>query len=329
MRDESLDMACGFCLCIVILGHAICMCPTEINLYAIVDLCCFYMAFFFFKAGVVFKQKSNKEIFNGSIRRLIIPYVAFCIVGTGVLILLDYYNFNPLVESAKKEIVRSFNDIIKMGAPSGNLALWFLPSLFVCRYLTNILSRIGSNILLAIILLFISVLLQVSSQYEWYADIPFYFKNIPIGLMLMLFGYILKKKDRNMKVFAVSTILYVSILIVYPSHLGIMGGRPIKGILFSGMIADMSGCVMILNAFVILSIRGVKNSMGGAFLKHLGQHSMPYYCQHWIVLVIAGHFLQGVNEYLKLVSMLACCMVIMPITYHFMKRYKLTWLVGE
>ena len=45
----------------------------------------FFMAWFFFKAGMVFKDRPTKDVARSSFRRLLVPYFAFSLIGIAIM----------------------------------------------------------------------------------------------------------------------------------------------------------------------------------------------------------------------------------------------------
>lgn len=166
-RDISLDIASGFCLLIVILGHIICFCDTPVNLFVIVDVFCFYLAFFFFKAGVCFKIRDRKNVVNNGFKRLIIPFIVYSLLSLFLVVVfkwvtIDWMNLKLSVIINAQEFLR---DIYKMGAPQCNLALWFLPSLYVCRIISNCLLKYISNYAIVAIVVAIPLVCEIVKIY--------------------------------------------------------------------------------------------------------------------------------------------------------------------
>ena len=245
-RDVSLDIASGFCLIIVILGHIICFCKTAINLYVIVDFFCFYLAFFFFKAGLCFRTKDIKVELKSSFLRLIVPFICFSIIGITLKIINDWnvVDWMDIRSSVILNCKNAITDTINMGAPSANLALWFLPSLYVCRLIMNYLVRLNRQYLLFIAIV-IPVIYNLLLFYSLIPEEAYYCRNIPLGCSLMLYGFLLKKHVYSQFVMFSSFVVYIFFLFIFPSHLSVFAGRPQTGLFSTGFLALLTGCITI------------------------------------------------------------------------------------
>lgn len=245
-RDTSLDIASGFCLIIVILGHIICFCKTTINFYVIVDFFCFYLAFFFFKAGLCFRAKDIIVELKSSFFRLIVPFICFSIIGIVLKIITDWQTVEWMgfITSVILNSKSAITDTIMMGAPSANLSLWFLPSLYVSRLIMTYIVQLN-KIHQFVIALAIPVVYNLLLFSGFVSEVPYYFRNIPIGCSLMLYGFLLKNHTTSQFVLMSSFLVYIALLFILPSHLSVFGGSPQTGLFSSGYIALLTGCIAI------------------------------------------------------------------------------------
>ena len=112
-RIEWIDIAKGFCIFLVVLGH------TGIPKLLSAWIWSFHMPLFFFVSGILFnssKYSTLKFFFNNRLKTLIRPYIIFSIV---VFIWSKFLNYNLL--SLK---------FYELYAGWQGMALWFIPVLF-------------------------------------------------------------------------------------------------------------------------------------------------------------------------------------------------------
>lgn len=126
-----LDSVGAILLIHMIIGHC-CQWSGTYSIYSTYTYwLSFFMPWFFFKAGMFFKSRPMKEEIQKSFRRLMIPYIDFSIIGTvllwGKLLVSNEFSYRSILSSIKSLLVA--------GAVPGNLALWFLLSLFIVRIL--------------------------------------------------------------------------------------------------------------------------------------------------------------------------------------------------
>ena len=140
-RHYYLDAVGGLLLIHMIIGHC-CQWSQTFELYQKWTYCLdFFMPWFFFKAGMFFKQRPFKVELHKNYRRLILPYIFFSIIG----IFLFWLKLGIIKEFSAKSLISPFKFILFEGAPQGNLALWFLLSLFVVKNIFSYLHLIVSS----------------------------------------------------------------------------------------------------------------------------------------------------------------------------------------
>lgn len=133
-RILYLDSVGGLLLIYMIMGH----CFQWAKMADIFDKYAywlgFFMPWFFFKGGMFYKPKSFHEEIKSGYKRLIVPFIWFSIIGTIILwIKLLILNGSLTL----KEMFYPIKVLLIQGSVPGNLALWFLPSLFVVRLISN------------------------------------------------------------------------------------------------------------------------------------------------------------------------------------------------
>jgi fucose 4-O-acetylase-like acetyltransferase len=94
----------------------------------------FFMTWFFFKNGLFYRVRSFKEEVYQSFKRLIVPFIIFSILGTIILWIKYLIEGNLTIHS----MISSVSSILVVGAPKGNLPLWFLLSLFSVRVIYSL-----------------------------------------------------------------------------------------------------------------------------------------------------------------------------------------------
>ena len=144
-RELKYDIAKGIAIILVIVGHGHCISPLTLSfIYS------FHMPLFFIIAGVFYHERGIKESLRMDFRRLMIPYFVFAAlaamkfsVSKGILqgdiqAVIDCITAMCWM-SATDHHSLLFSDIPTVGI------IWFLPTLFVCKNLYNILLRRMTN----------------------------------------------------------------------------------------------------------------------------------------------------------------------------------------
>lgn len=133
-RLTYLDSAGGLLLIYMIVGH----CAQWAVLWNDFDKYTywlgFFMPWFFFKGGIFYKPKTFREELKSGYKRLIVPFICFSLIGTVILwVKLLIINGDISI----KEFLYPIKGLLIQGSVPGNLALWFLPSLFAVRIIFN------------------------------------------------------------------------------------------------------------------------------------------------------------------------------------------------
>lgn len=132
-RQFYLDNICGLLIIhMIFICHQPLFCNhSDSAIEFVLRLLSFFMAWFFFKAGMVFRERPMKEVIRSSARRLLVPYLVFSFLGFIVMALQKYIQgYNPTSLDFLKE---QFWRLLNNEAFFPTLACWFLLSLFVVR----------------------------------------------------------------------------------------------------------------------------------------------------------------------------------------------------
>lgn len=141
-RKFYLDNICG-----VLIIHMIFICHQSLfckysnpAIEFVLKLLSFFMAWFFFKAGMMFKERPVKAVARSSAKRLLVPYVFFTLVGLLMMACEEYFlkGNNPMTLGFLKD---EFWWLVNWSTLFPSMICWFLLSLFVVRVAYAGLSR--------------------------------------------------------------------------------------------------------------------------------------------------------------------------------------------
>lgn len=228
----------------------------------------FFMAWFFYKSGMF---HSDNDLLKRSIRRLIIPWCVFTLIGVVVKFSVDSsYSFRAIVV-----------EILFGGASSGNTALWFLFSLFICRILFSLCVKMHISPFMLVGISFILAFAHNLSS----ISMPYYLGNIPLGLAFYSLGFWLKNKQYLDKLFVWSLIIYIIYLISGSGTIGFYNNST-TGIWVICVMGFISGCVLVNNMFYRFQF------LNNKALCAIGRNTMPIYLIHWPILCIIQNVLK-------------------------------------
>lgn len=278
-RVQFLDTISGVMIIHMVVGHAlqfggIHATGTWYDNYVSLALF-FFMPWFYFKTGLFISRRSEVRNFvTKDVRRLIVPYVVFTIIGSAILLSFMFIEG----EQDWFHILRSpIIGVIKSGSAGGNLVLWFLLSLFFCRLVYRVTPERWLPLLLVVALASGTAL----NYYE--VKVPFAIHTVFPGVVFLLLGYYrrpyvlgekLTKLNRGQ---IVIVLLYVTLLLSFHPHGGLRGNN-----MGSPYVLWMAGAwVACLAAVVLFRTLPVCKP-----LAYVGRESMVFYVVHWLPLVL-------------------------------------------
>lgn len=286
------------------------------------------MPWFFFKAGVFFKQRPIKYELNKNFRRLIIPFIVFSIIGTILLWIKQCIRGELSLGSFFSPI----KGIIIQGATPGNLALWFLLSLYIVRLLFLLIyNKLSSNhcisfkilwggILGCLCTAFIPVHYLLELNHIRY---PLWLSNISSGILFFTIGYIFRNFCLN-KIFTMIILIgYIIVMIFYPTIVGMRSGHLICGEYLLWVPTAVMGILTINNlSYLLFKKRNL--------LSIIGSQTMPYYCMHWCVIVLVSIFFMTESDIpnIKFLTVLIIAnVIILPIATHLIKKSRFSYVI--
>lgn len=327
-RFSGLDIISGLFITQIVLMHVL----QWANLYKTGTLFdewqsifFFFMPWFYFKAGLfINRKKSVKEHLRHDIKRLLIPFVVFSLVGSFVYIGIELWNSErPLWKILLSPLV----GIIRDGSPAGNLPLWFLLSLFWSRLLFRLISdrhEILSFIMACVagaILAFYDLRLPFSLSTA-FPGLAFLFlgkwsKNIVLGNQKFIF-----LNNRGGVILCV--ILFCLLLVAFHPNDGFRLNR-VSGNYFAWIVTSYVGCVALSLIFRYISF---------SLFEYLGRNSMLYYVIHWIPIMIAHKtitsFVPDLSPKLLLLSVFCfVCVTLGVCSLPGIRKQIPAWVLGE
>lgn len=162
-RTASLDIAKGFAMILVVLGHCYSFSQNNFILYWIYG---FHMPFFFLVSGILYGQKADRE--KGfhlnlckKIKARLIPYFVFEILFACYLCLAQYLADGLTIDFAVKKFLAIFNF-------TGLHTTWFLPCLLLVEIIFSMLMKAGKGPCTAVMigLMLVGLLVPKPSGYQ-------------------------------------------------------------------------------------------------------------------------------------------------------------------
>lgn len=291
-RSKYLDNICGLLIIHMIFTyHLVIFCKFQVPPAVFVfigQVFCFFMTWFFFKSGMFYKEQPLRKVLISGLKRFIVPYIIFNIVGGLCDIFLSCYN-QTANRSIHDLLIMPFSVTYYNEATYSNLALWFLLSMFVVKVLFALLRKIKMPILP--ICLFFFVIGFLMNHYrddlsslsvsfglfgkKIYLLIPYYFGNMCYGLAVYCLGYLLKDIQFRKYVFFSCIAIYI-IHFWFPYIMDVRANETNNYILV--FLYNIAGIITFDNIFKNKLDRDIP------LLSHVGRNSMVYYVTHFVFM---------------------------------------------
>ena len=285
-RELYLDNVCGLLMLNMIfmthLAYYVGYRPFLIQFVS--DTLSFFMLWFFFKGGMVFKSKPLWKCLKTGVIRLLIPFCVFNLIGivwelyvaysAGENLHLNFFTF-------ELTLIRDYQSV------PASLACWYLLSLFIVRIIFQLLhDKVKPGILIVGGLLFAYLLYLNGTSPRVLAGmsftLPFYLGNISLGLAFYALGYSIKDWQYNKWIFALAICAFILKFFI-PSGIDVRKNE-VYGYYLIAIMYGVGGCIVLNNLFKYFLDKEI------ILLTHIGKRSMVYYLVHFTPIMIFVHF---------------------------------------
>lgn len=265
-RDHDLDCVHGLLILYMMFMHLLGFAIGTVSkyYYPLTHFLSFFMAWFYFKAGMFYKERTIVDALKKSCKRLLLPAIIYSFMG-----FLLYAALNDFRIDIGKELCSFYHS----GAMQGNNPIWFLYSLFFVQFIYHLFRKINitSWVIPAISggLYALALFLDVDSVL---------FINVPLGLIFYSLGVILVKHQYHYYLWIASIIAYV-VLGLIPSVSDFRRG--VYDPFVIGFLWSLCSCIAVNGLFKRFTFLCVKP------LIFVGQNAMTYFGTHWMVILMA------------------------------------------
>lgn len=266
IRLKDLDAVHGLLVLYMMFMHLLGFAIGTVSkyYYPLTHFLSFFMAWFYFKAGMFYKERTIVNVLKNSSRRLLLPAVVYSLIG-----FLLYASLNNFKIDVGKELCSFYYT----GALQGNNPIWFLYSLFGVQVIYNLFEHIRMKPW--------AVPLVSSGLYAMavYADVgSVLFVNVPLGLFFFSMGRLFVEKQYNNYLWIPSIIAFV-VLGLIPSVSDFRRG--VYDPFIVGFLWSLCSCVAINGLFRRVSFLSIQP------LVFVGRNAMTYFGTHWMVILLA------------------------------------------
>ncbi len=311
VRQDHIDCAHGLMILYMMFTH---LCastiPDSSYYYGIRHPLSFFMAWFFFKSGMLYKERKTIDVLEIGSKKLLIPAIVFSVIG------FIYY---ILSVHPKTSFSKEFGHFYAYGSFHGNFPLWFLFSLFVVQITYSIIRKckIPSWIIAILSLLFFFICKNIGFR-------PFTIYNASLGLMFFALGNFLKELQYEKKVFIPCIIIYIGFFFIHfeIDFLYHIFQPPLIAIPWA-----IAGCILtnvLFRSFPHLCIAPLR------FFRH---YAMEFYCTHIIIIYIIEdlfiHFSITIPFVTVLFVAFTLYLFVFSLILHFFKLKHIQWMFGR
>ena len=285
-RELKYDIAKGIAIILVIVGHGHCI--SHLTLSFIYS---FHMPLFFIIAGYFYHERGIKESVRKDFRRLMIPYFVFAALAA-----MKFSMSKGIIQGDTQAIIDSIVAMCWMSS-SGHHSLlfsdiptvgiiWFLPTLFVCKNLYNIILRRMTNDRHKLML--VCILTSIAGVAgDILVNLPFGILTGCGALVFYMAGNMLKTYKPTNAILAIGGGIWLAC--IFTSHL-FMGNNE-----YGCYPLDVIGAVAATILMVRLSDK-IGKSQVGEYLAWMGRNSMVVLCMHFVTILVDPNTRMGVHD---------------------------------
>ena len=304
--------------------------------YPAIHTLSFFMAWFFFKSGMLYKNRRFSEVLRLGFKRLFIPAVVFATIGIVCHLIANHPHTSFSNELEYAYIIGAFR---------GNGPIWFLFTLFAIQLLYNLICNLLTNLslfakaskihlvvqfvvciqkkhlvpiliaLIALVWLFLNKLLGCR---------PLWAYNIPLGLMFFSLGHFFKDVQYNRVVIFLSAIIYWGLYFVHTNIDFLFGTFKPFVIAIPWVISGSILINVLFKSFSRLCI---------APLRFYARHSMEFLCTHMLVFTFLEGFLKNntlhISNQMFIFIVFSIYFIAMSLILHFFKLKHIQWMFGR
>lgn len=285
-RELKYDIAKGIAIILVIVGHGHCI--SHLTLSFIYS---FHMPLFFIIAGYFYHERGIKDSVRKDFRRLMIPYFVFAALAA-----MKFSMSKGILQGDTQAIIDSIVAMCWMSS-SGHHSLlfsdiptvgiiWFLPTLFVCKNLYNIILRrmTDDRRKLMLVCIFISI---AGVAGDILVNLPFGILTGCGALVFYMAGNMLKTYKPTNAILAIGVGIWLAC--IFKSHLFMGSNR------YGCYPLDVIGALAATILTVSFSDK-IGKSRVGEYLAWMGRNSMVVLCMHFVTILVDPNTRMGVHD---------------------------------
>ena len=294
-RSATFDIMKFFGIMFVIIGH---LATTGQRV-----IFSFHMPLFFIIAGYFYHQKDYKENFKRDAKRLLLPYIF-----TAAIILLAFRIIDPKASIVKWVIAALCANGSSMHTslfladipPIG--AIWFLPALFWCKNIFNILYRQTSHWLIASIVIAIAAIILDCKV----INLPLAILPGSSALIFYSIGVVIREKNGFYKF---SPFLWAALAVVWVIDFLFSNMSMVRCYYDNILLNILGACGGTYTIFLLSDVIATYCNALKKLCVWIGMNSMTILCIHNIDLDVPIRYLLKIDADLAIPFAIAECVI--------------------
>ena len=272
-RNDTIDIVKGIGIISVVLGHCWLLPQTIIHfIYS------FHMPLFFIVAGYFYRDRGVVDSLQKDAKRLLFPYIVFATIfvlkftASSIIKYGDVSAFFKLSFIAFYASAGNHTSYYLSWVPDIGV-IWFLPAMFVCKNVFNILCKLPNGGVLITIVAITATIIDV------------YLVNLPLGILVgcsaMVFfqiGFVLKTHKVSIYLFIIGLLCWYVSLRYSGIGVGCCGYQ-----LYPVDIGASAATILVYLISIQIQNKSTYLQKG---LKWFGKYSMIVLCMHYIEQII-------------------------------------------
>ncbi len=197
-RVDYIDIAKGLGMLAIVWGHILLFKYSCRVVYG------FHIPIFFILSGMCFNHKKYStvgEFISRRVKTLLVPYVVFSLVTWFIYLLGVLFTHNDTVKNCWYYLLQTVLAQGSDGYLGHNVALWFVPCLFVVEVLYFFIAKLSDGINFIICLLCMIVGVMLSRRFYNFTALPWSIDSALVAIPFYAIGNLIVKRLSHDKIF--------------------------------------------------------------------------------------------------------------------------------
>lgn len=313
-RRFDIDFIAGLCILHMMWVHAMQLSglTTHASYQIITAIAGGYMAWFFFKSGMLHKESPLKPLIKKLSQKLWAPFVVLSIVALLFEICYGFFS-HQLIDGEPFSLGRLFLRFFAHTAPPLNLALWFMPCFFFVQVFFAVLHKKMPILAITFIAIAVGTLFDYFYLYR-----ECFGGNVFFGLFFYCCGVTFKEIQYEAKCLAIAVIM-VLLGVFFPHYISAATNSMQIGFFYPfGMIVFLGKIFLVDRLF-----KNVPEHK--SIIAFIGKNAMFCFALHYFFLVMGKmamtYIFRGISSWNLFVGIAVFCALCLYLVHIVMVKF--------